>query len=108
MALRKTRIILALYMILLVSVNAMASTWQAVQQIKGKVVDKTGESIIGANVVVKGTTTGVISDINGNFSIDAEKVSTLVISYIGYRSTEVKVTSNFLNITLEDDTEVLD
>ena len=108
MALRKTRIILALYMILLVSVNAMASTWQAVQQIKGKVVDKTGESIIGANVVVKGTTTGVISDINGNFSIDAEKGSTLVISYIGYRSTEVKVTSNFLNITLEDDTEVLD
>ncbi len=81
MALRKTRIILALYMILLVSVNAMASTWQAVQQIKGKVVDKTGESIIGANVVVKGTTTGVISDINGNFSIDAEKGSTLVISY---------------------------
>ena len=48
--------------------------------------------MIGANIVVKGTNTGVISDIDGNFAIDAPKNSVLLISFIGYKSQEVKVT----------------
>ena len=59
---------------------------------KGQVVDSTGEPVIGANIVVKGTNTGVISDIDGNFAIDAPKNSVLLISFIGYKSQEVKVT----------------
>lgn len=109
MALRKTRIILALYMILLVSVNAMASTWQAVQQIKGKVVDKTGESIIGANVLIKGTTIGTITDIDGKFQLDVNIGSTLVVTFLGYVPQEIKIeNSQPLNVVLTENAEVLD
>jgi TonB-linked SusC/RagA family outer membrane protein len=109
MALRKTRIILALYMILLVSVNAMASTWQAVQQIKGKVVDKTGESIIGANVLIKGTTIGTITNIDGEFQLDANIGSTLVVTFLGYVPQEVKIENKQpLRIELTENAEVLD
>ena len=85
----------------------MAAIEQAIQ-VKGKVVDNIGEPVIGANVVVKGTTTGVITSIDGSFAIDAVKGSTIVVSFIGYLSQEVKVTGNFLNITLENNTELLD
>ena len=89
------------------SMDAMAAIEQAIQ-VKGKVVDNIGEPVIGANVVVKGTTTGVITSIDGSFAIDAVKGSTIVVSFIGYLSQEVKVTGNFLNITLENNTELLD
>lgn len=51
----------------------MAAIEQAIH-VKGQVVDSTGEPVIGANIVVKGTNTGVISDIDGNFAIDAPKI----------------------------------
>lgn len=60
---------------------------QAVQQarkITGTVVDQSGEPIIGANVMVKGTTNGTITDFDGNFSLDASAGQELVVSYIGY------------------------
>ena len=50
--------------------------------VKGSVKDKTGEAIIGANVLVKGTTNGTITDFNGSFALDAKKGDILVISYI--------------------------
>ena len=56
--------------------------------IKGKIVDSNGEPVIGANVMVKGTTNGCMTDIDGNFSLKDAK-GTLVISYIGYKTEEV-------------------
>ena len=66
--------------------------------IKGVVVDATGEPIIGANILVKGTTNGVITDIDGNFTLNVPLNCTLQISYIGYKTKEVKVTSATSNL----------
>ena len=63
------------------SVNVMAAIEQVIH-VKGQVVDSTGEPVIGANKVVKGTNPGVISDIDCNFDIDAHKISVLLISFI--------------------------
>lgn len=77
--------------------------------VKGKVLDANGESIIGASIQVKGTATGVISDIDGNFSVNASPDAILVISYIGYKTQEIllKGKSN-VSIVLHEDTEMLD
>ena len=107
MKIKKHILIPLMVLLLLGSMDAMAAIEQAIQ-VKGKVVDNIGEPVIGANVVVKGTTTGVITSIDGSFAIDAVKGSTIVVSFIGYLSQEVKVTGNFLNITLENNTELLD
>ena len=77
--------------------------------IKGIVRDKNGEAIIGANVFVKGTTTGVITDIMGEYQISASIGDVLVVSFIGYKSQEVTIgRDNTINITLQEDTEVLE
>lgn len=110
MKLRKTHVWLIPLMVCLFlanSVNVMAAIEQAIH-VKGKVSDSTGEPVIGANVLVKGTTNGVITDIDGNFAIDAAKNSTLLISFIGYQSQEIKVVSPTVNVVLKDDTEMLD
>ena len=57
--------------------------------ISGVVVDETGEPVLGANVSVAGTTMGIITDMDGKFSLDAPASGTLVISYIGYKKKEV-------------------
>ena len=59
--------------------------------VKGLVVDANGEPIIGASVLLKGTTNGTITDIDGNFTLQGVKAGTLVISYIGYKTQEVVV-----------------
>ncbi|MCI5663807.1 MAG: TonB-dependent receptor [Mediterranea sp.] len=87
--------------------HAVAITQQS-QTIKGTVVDNTGEPVIGANVLVKGTTTGVITDIDGNFTLEAPVGSTLVISFIGYETREVKATVAPMNIVLGDDAQALE
>lgn len=87
--------------------HAVAITQQS-QTIKGTVVDNTGEPVIGANVLVKGTTTGVITDIDGNFTLEAPVGSTLVISFIGYETQEVKATAAPMNIVLGDDAQALE
>lgn len=72
--------------------------------IKGKVSDDTGEVLIGATVQVKGTTTGVITDADGVFSIRASSGQTLVISYLGYQALEKVVRNDaFMNIVLTPD-----
>ena len=83
---------------------------QSVQKkVSGIVKDATGEPIIGANVVVKGTTNGTITDIDGNFSIEVPEGATLLITYIGYNPQEVRVgASNTLDITLQEDSQTLD
>lgn len=82
---------------------------QQAKKITGTVVDAMGP-VIGASVVVKGTTNGVATDFDGNFSLDASPGQTLVISYIGYLSKEIKITSaqSKYNITLEEDKQMLE
>ena len=75
---RKVRILLLCLVGMLMAVKGVA---QAII-VKGSVKDKTGEAIIGANVLVKGTTNGTITDFNGSFALDAKKGDILVISYI--------------------------
>ena len=82
---------------------------QAKRQIKGKVVDAAGETVIGANVLEKGTTNGVITDIDGNFVLNVSSGATLEISYIGYVTQAIKVTNQTsLHIVLKEDSETLD
>ena len=88
---------------LFLSVNAFAQQ----MVVKGLIKDTTGEPIIGANVVVKGTTNGTITDLDGNFQLQANKGDVLTISFIGYKTQEVPAAAS-LNIILKDDTELLD
>lgn len=76
--------------------------------IRGRVIDKNGDAVIGASIVVKGTTRGTITNIDGEFSIDVAKNEKLVVSYIGYTSQEITPSGTDLTVVLEEDTEVLD
>lgn len=77
--------------------------------VKGHVADPTGEPIIGANIIVIGTTTGTITDYDGNFTLKvADKKAVLRIGYIGYKEVELPVSANLLQIVLKEDTELLD
>lgn len=91
-------------------ISSIQSTQQQEnKKITGKVTDAKGEPIIGANVVVKGTTNGTITDINGQFSIEATSNSILQISYIGYVAQDVLVDNkNNLVISIHEDTQKLD
>lgn len=76
--------------------------------VKGKVVDTSGEAIIGATILQVGSqSNGAITDIDGNFTIKVPAGTTLEISYIGYITQRVKAQSN-LNVTLAEDTKTLD
>lgn len=77
--------------------------------VTGQVVDEKGESVIGATVQVKGTSDGTITDFDGNFSLKAKVGNTLVVSYVGYSTQEVKISKQTGNrIVLKEDAEVLD
>ena len=76
--------------------------------ISGTVLDVNKESIIGANVQVKGTTIGSITDIDGKFTFLAPQTGTLVISYIGYKTQEIALGQSTYNIVLLEDSEMLD
>lgn len=77
--------------------------------VSGTVVDVNGEPVIGANVMVKGTNNGTITDIDGKFTLDNAK-GTLVVSFIGYKTQEIQINDNGrnLNIVLREDSELLD
>lgn len=85
---------------------------QAVMQtgtVKGQVVDVQGEPIIGASVLVKGTTNGTITDFDGNFTLGNATRGTLVVSYIGYKAQEVIIKGrNLVKVVLQEDSEILD
>jgi TonB-linked SusC/RagA family outer membrane protein len=78
--------------------------------IRGKVVDATGETLIGVNVILKDTRQGTVTNIDGEFSLSAPSTnSTLVFSYVGYRQLELPLNGrNYVMVTLEQDTELLD
>ena len=94
------------------TVFADAGEVQAVLQagaIKGKIVDSNGDPVIGANVMVNGTTNGTITDIDGNFVLNNVSGGTLTISFIGYKTLEIPVKgTNLARIVMHEDTEVLD
>lgn len=75
--------------------------------VSGTVVDEMGEPIPGANVLQKGTTNGVLTDIDGNFSLKAPSGATLVVSYIGYLTKEVPAAAK-VNVVLQEDNKMLD
>lgn len=82
---------------------------QSSKQITGVITDKSGEPIIGANVSVKGTTNGTISDLDGKYSLNVDNTSVLLISYIGYDSQEIAVgNKTVINVTLAENTLSLD
>lgn len=84
-------------------------TTQQKKTISGFIQDVNGNPIIGANIVVKGTTNGTVTDIEGNFSISVVPNATLIISYIGFTSQEINVgNKNTLSITLKEDSEIID
>lgn len=77
--------------------------------VSGRIIDQTGESVIGAAVLEKGTSNGVVTDLDGNFSLKVDAGAVLVISYVGYVSQELKaVGGKVMNIQLKEDTQVLD
>lgn len=80
----------------------------AQNRVTGVVTDKTGEPLIGVNVLEKGTTNGTVTDIDGKFTVDMPQGKTLVFSFIGFVTQEIKVTSNVVNVVLNEDTKTLD
>lgn len=81
---------------------------QQTRKITGKVVDSAGEPIVGASVLVKEAGTGSVSDLDGKFTVEAAQGYTLMVSFVGYRTIEVKVTNEtFYLVTLSDDAQAL-
>lgn len=78
-------------------------------QLTGTVTDNSGEPVIGVSVLEKGTTNGLITDIDGNFSINVPSNATILISYVGYITQEIPVNGRkTLKVVLKEDTEILD
>lgn len=95
--------------LMLVLILIGTSVFAQTKQVTGVVKDATGETVIGASVVEKGTTNGVITDFDGVFKLTVSENAVLQISYIGYQTQEVKVAGKTtLDITLREDTEMLE
>lgn len=87
----------------------VAGVEQSTKKVSGLVVDQTGEAVIGASVLEKGTTNGTVTDFDGKFSLQVKPGATLVISYVGMATQEVKVGSqSTINVKLAEDSELLD
>ena len=86
------------------------TTWAQTQSnVNGLVTDFSGEPLIGVSILVKGTSNGTVTDLDGKFSLSAEMGNMLQISYVGYISQEIKVESNkLLRIIMEEDTKKLE
>lgn len=93
--------------------SSTAGTNLAIQQqdqkLKGQVIDaQTGDPVIGVNVLVKGTTNGTITDIDGKYELNAPAGAVLQISFIGYKTVEITATASEQTIKLQEDTETLE
>ena len=97
---------LCLLMLLLISchLNILAQG----KIITGVILDKTGETVIGASVLVKGTTNGTITGVDGDYSLKAPVGSVLEISFIGYKTVTVKAVAGLQKIRLQEDSSLLD
>lgn len=107
--LRSNIFLYALFFFCAFSTTYAQNTKAGSKTISGIINDSKGESIIGASIVVKGTTLGTISDIDGKFRLDVPANSKLIITYVGYTPQEITVKeSNTYNIVLQEDTKKLD
>lgn len=101
----KLQRLLPIIILLLAGMNAWAQT----KQVSGVVTDGTGETVIGASVLEKGTTNGTITDLDGKFILTVNENAVLQISYVGYTTLEVPVKGKTsFNITLKEDSEMLE
>ena len=103
-------LLLRLFLMLLLCVGSVFLGYaQNTKTVTGKVSDANGEPIIGASVAIAGTTNGTVTDVNGNFTLEAPDKSTLVISYLGFKTQRIPANSGSLTgIKLEEDTQKLD
>ena len=91
--------------------TALLLTGMAVEArvISGTVKDQTGETIISASVMVKGTTIGTVTDFDGNYTLDVpDDAKVLIFSYVGMKSQELNITGNVMNVVLSENSEVLE
>lgn len=100
----KKRLLLTLFAGMLISVLGYTQS----MTVTGHITDAYGDAVIGATVMIKGTTTGTTTDFDGNFSLNASSGSVLVISYMGLQTIETTVTSSSIQIVMQDDNVALD
>lgn len=103
--LRGSKTLLVSQLCLLMATGAMA---QDSKQVRGRVLDSTGQPIVGAAVVVDGTTTGTVTDIDGNYTLTVPDGSTLTVSFIGYDKASQPVSGEVMNFTLNEEFNELD
>lgn len=102
---RERVILLLLFFAFMLPIDTLAQNIQ----LNGTVTDVSGESVIGASVLEKGTTNGVITDIDGNFTLSVSPKATIIISYVGYAPQEIALNGRKeLKVVLKEDTELLD
>ena len=77
-------------------------------KVNGRVTDDLNEPMIGVSIFEKGTTNGVITDMDGNYSLSVKEGATIVYSYIGYLTQEKKAVAGVMNVILKEDTKTLD
>ena len=100
----RSKSIMTLVCLLLASASAFAQT----KTVTGTVTDAANEPLIGASVLVQGTSTGTITDMDGKYSISVTPEDVLAFSYVGMTSQTIKVgTQNVINVTLKEDSQVL-
>lgn len=102
-------LVCSFFSIFIASANGIEDSPGSEREITGYVQDAQGEPVIGASIRVKGTTVGTITDVSGRYTVKATNESTLVISFVGYRTEEVKVGNhNTIDIILQEDSELID
>lgn len=103
---REAHFMLLALLLLLMTGNVNAQTASA---IKGTIIDNTGEPLPGVSVLIKGTTNGTITDIDGNFGINAKPTDVLQCTFVGYKQKDVPVgNKKMLNITMEEESQSID
>lgn len=101
--------VLIFLMFLLINISCSVSVYAQEVTVTGKVTDEKSNSLPGVAITVKGTTKGANSDMDGNYSVSADKNATLVFSFIGFTSKEVVIgNQSVINVTLSDDVKALE
>lgn len=110
MNVKRTKLCLCRSLLLMAGLLFAVASFAQDLTVKGKVTDTTGETVIGANVTVKGTTNGIITDIDGNYTLSGVKPSSvLVFSFIGYKTQEIPCSGRKeINVVLSEDAQALD
>ena len=100
------RKLMAFWLFLLVGIPYMLA--QSPMMVSGRITDDLGEPMIGVSVLEKGTSNGVITNMEGNYSLKVKQGAVIVYSYIGYVTQELKAVSERMNVTMKEDTRTLD